>query len=206
MVDELPSPGWQAIDDALSRLYFDQTPRHVGYIPPAAVSSNLQGCSAFRASDHWHYVTYGLSELYVPDPTNDPAISGWGFELSFRLRLGLEPEAPGWPFTILNRLANYQNEGALMVAPAGTRINLGGPITGFPHTPDGPDTKLGTLAVAVDPQLGQIQTENGRVTFLLLVGVTDEERGEMVATSTGAILERLAVENPLLITDVRAVA
>ena len=69
---ELESPGWQAIDDAAAALYGDAPPRHVGYQPPAAFSDNLQGCSAYRAQDHWHYISYGLSELYVPEPADDP--------------------------------------------------------------------------------------------------------------------------------------
>lgn len=202
-MDELPSPGWQAIDDALARLYGDQTPRHVAYVPPAALSSNLQGCSAYEAPNHWHYVTYGLSELYVPDAADDPAISGWGFELSFRLLRGPETGAPGWPFTILNRLANFQNEGTLSIPPPGTRINLGSPITGFPDAPDAVDSRLTAFAVTTDPQLGEIETENGRVTFLLLVGVTDAEREKMVETTTAEVLDQVAVGNPHLVTNVR---
>jgi hypothetical protein len=202
-VDELPSPGWQAIDDSLSLIYGTAVPRHVGYVPPAALSTNLQGCSAYAASDHWHYVTYGLSELYVPNPAEDPEISGWGFELSFRLLRGAESTAPEWPFTVLNRLANFVNEGKLTIPPPGTRINLRAPITGFPENAGATDTKLTTFAVAVDPQLGKIDTENGHVSFLLLIGVTDAERDEMLAKGTANVLDRLRATNPLLITDLR---
>jgi hypothetical protein len=170
-------------------------------MPPAALSTNLQGCSAYSATDHWHYVTYGLSELYEPQPADDPDISGWGFELTFRLRRGPETEAPAWPFTVLNRLANFVNEGTLTIPPPGTRINLRAPITGFPDNPDASDTELTTFAVALDPQLGEIDTVNGRVTFLLLVGITDAERDLMVATSTANVLAGLGVTNPLLTTD-----
>lgn len=177
--------------------------RHVGYIPPAALSTNLQGCSAYLAPDHWHYVTYGLSELCLPNPADDPEISGWGFELSFRLLRGLESSAPGWPFAVLNRLANFVNEGNVTIPPAGTRINRRGPITGFPDNPDAADTKMTTFAVAVDPQLGEMDTENGHVAFLLPVGVTDGERDERVATSTATALDRFRTGNPLQITDVQ---
>jgi Suppressor of fused protein (SUFU) len=202
-VDELPSPGWQAIDDAMARLYGSAVPRHVGYLPPAALSANLQGCSAYAAPGHWHYVTYGLSELYVPDPTDDPQVSGWGFELTFRLLHGVEADPPDWPYSVLNGLANFVNEGNLTIPPPGTRINLGKPITAFPANPDAPQTELTVFAVALDPQLGEIETENGRVSFLLLVGVTDAEKEQMIATSTADVLVALAAGNPLLITDLR---
>jgi hypothetical protein len=83
--DEEFAPGWQAIDDAMARLYGTALPRHVGYSPPATFSTNLQGCSAYDAGDHWHYVSHGLSELYGPDPRADPTLSGWGFELTIRV-------------------------------------------------------------------------------------------------------------------------
>jgi hypothetical protein len=51
--------------------------------------------------------------------------------------------------------------------------------------------------------LGEIDTENGRVAFLLLVGVTDAEKDEMAATSTANVLGRLSAGNPLLIAHVR---
>ncbi|MFC0542287.1 hypothetical protein [Kutzneria chonburiensis] len=49
---EIEAPGWDAIDA-----------RHVGYHPPKGfVGGALQGCSAYPAEGHWHYITYGLSE------------------------------------------------------------------------------------------------------------------------------------------------
>jgi len=198
-VDELPSPGWQAIDDALVRLYGDQEPRHVGYQPPAALSHNLQGCSAYRAADHWHFVSYGLSELYVPGPDDDPEYSGWGFELTIRVP-GDGAQAPVWPFTMVNEIAKYVNsKGVVLVA--GERIGLGSPVTGFPHLADAPATGLTVFAITVDPELGEIETPNGRVVFLQLVGVTEQEKQAMLTSSTAEVLGSLAAVHPLLVTD-----
>jgi hypothetical protein len=74
------------------------------------------------------------------------------------------------------------------------------PITGHPNT-DGPDTGLTVFAFTVDPQLGTIDTPNGKVIFYQAVGVTAAEKEQMLATSTRAVLDTLAVGNPLLITD-----
>ena len=51
----------------------------------------IYGISIYRAEDppHWHFVTYGFSELYSKE-SDDPAVSGWGFELTFRLVRGEE--------------------------------------------------------------------------------------------------------------------
>jgi hypothetical protein len=194
----LPSPGWQAIDDAVAALYGEADPRHVGYQPPAAFSNNLQGCSAYRAGDHWHYISYGLSELYVPAPGDDPEFSGWGFELTLRVPGG-DSEPPQWPFTMINEMAKHVNSN---LAPLhdGDRIDLRVAITGFPNLPDAPDTGLTVFALCVDRELGQIETPNRRVVFLQLVGVTAHEKQEMLASSTAEVLDRLAAENPLLVT------
>ncbi len=57
------SPGWEAITATLESLYPGQEPRHVGYTPGLNLGSGLQGCSAYRAVDHWHFVTYGLTDM-----------------------------------------------------------------------------------------------------------------------------------------------
>ncbi|MBN6039972.1 suppressor of fused domain protein [Amycolatopsis sp. 195334CR] len=201
MTDTDEAPGWDAIDLALNAWYEGITPHHVGYQPPAAFSANLQGCSAYPAADHWHYVTYGLSELYHPGPNDDPEWSGWGFELTFRpARRPDEVQAPGWPFGVLNQLAKHVNTNKVLLEP-GHRIDLGQPITGHPHVPDAPATGLTVFALTVDPQLGTIDTPHGKVVLLQAVGVTAQEKAVMLESSTAAVLEELAARNPLLITD-----
>lgn len=199
--EELPSPGWEAIETAMSRLYGQATPHHVGYMPPAAFSTNLQGCSAYAAADHWHYVSYGLSELYVPDEEADPDFSGWGFEFTLRVpRHPDESEAPGWPFTMINELAKHVNGNGVLME-TGDRVDLQAPVTGHPHLPDAPPTGLTVYAFTLDPQLGQINTPNGQVAFLQAVGVTAEEKEQMLATSTADVLTDMATTNPYLLTD-----
>lgn len=201
-VDELPSPGWQAIDDAMARLYGAMEPRHVGYQPPAAFSTNLQGCSAYASTDHWHYVSYGLSELYVRGVEDDPEYSGWGFELTMRVPRSPGEQAPGWPFAMVNEMAKHVNGNSVLLE-VGDRIDLRQPVTGYPHVPDAPPTELTVFAVTLDPQLGEISTENGRVAFLQLVGVTESEKDQMVETNTAEVLAELARTNPFLVTDPR---
>lgn len=198
MVDD-EAPGWDAINAALRSLYGDQRPRHVGYTPPAAVSANLQGCSAFAAGDQWHYVSYGLSELYHPGPEDDPAFSGWGFELTLRVPRHAEDQPPEWPFTMINEMAKHVTSQRVLLED-GHRIDLRAAVTGYPHT-HGPDTDLTVFAVTTDPELGTIDTPNGRVTFLQLVGVTAAEKDAMVRSATAAVLADLASRARLLVTD-----
>ena len=57
-------------------------------------------------------------------------------------------------------------------------------------------------AVAEDPQLGFIDTSHGRVQFLQVVGITDDELAQMKASSTAEVLAELGASSPLLVTDI----
>ncbi|GAA4967536.1 suppressor of fused domain protein [Actinoplanes utahensis] len=140
---------WDAVTEALGRLYPQSQPWHVSFPPGGA---DLRAGSVYPADGHWHYVSYGLG-------------SRWGVELTFRLRRGSEVQPPQWPFVLLNRVAGYAN-GLPERLEEGQWMDVRGPITGFPHT-DGADTGLTVLILAVDPQLGE--------RFLQLVGVTAAE-------------------------------
>ena len=50
---------------------------------------------------HWHYVTYGFTELYEKK-SEDPEVSGYGFELTFRLKRGKEIK-----FTCANNIQHF---------------------------------------------------------------------------------------------------
>ncbi|KGM12897.1 suppressor of fused domain protein [Cellulomonas bogoriensis] len=194
------APGWDALDAILALVYDNAVPRHVSYSPPAAFSTNLQGCAAYDTGEHWHYVSYGLSELFTPAPDADPRFSGWGFELSMRVpHLGLD-YPPDWPFTMINQMAKHvRATGQGLVE--GDRVDLNEPVTGFPHVKDAPRTGLTVYAVTRDPRLGVIDTPNGSVTFRQLVGVTAAEAAEMRYTSTHTVLSRLAQWDPWMTTD-----
>ncbi|MFI2753321.1 suppressor of fused domain protein [Cellulomonas sp. P22] len=203
MTDETEptAAGWDAIDSECKRLYGEQVPRHVGYAPGRAFGSVLQGCSAFRAQDHWHYVTYGLSNIFDDDEGENDGFSGWGYELTWRVRdLAGGEEPPSWPFAILQRLAKWAAEAPVLLEE-GTRLHIGGPVTGFPHT-DGPDTDLTGILLANDPLLGEISTVNGRVTFLQFVAVDAGDIALAKENGSAAVLERLVQDDPLLVTVV----
>lgn len=199
--EEPTAAGWDAIDAACQRLYGDQLPRHVGYTPGRAFGSVLQGCSAYRAGDHWHYVTYGLSNLFDQDEGEKDGYSGWGYELTWRVRdSGAEGAAPTWPFRVLQRLAKSASDAGLLLAE-GNRLTIGGPVTGYPHT-DGPDTSLTAVLLATDPELGEIDTPNGRVRFLQLVAVDAEALAVAQEEGSAAVIERLRDVDLLMVTVV----
>jgi hypothetical protein len=187
------APGWDAIDAVLIELYGPLKPRHVGYVPGVHLGSGLQGCSAYPLDGHWHYVTYGLTELYEKDPDGDPAISGWGYELTMRVS-GPSTEAPAWPFNLLEAIARDTRTRGVAYMP-GDRLHPGGPITGAAGS------RLVSMAFAPDAVLPSTSSVNGAFSFHQVVGITAEEADEMKSSSTQVVLDRMRSTNPLLITD-----
>ena len=65
--EKITSAGWDAITAEFERIYPDQKdPRHYGTLVSYAMGGNdpLDGISVYDGGDFWHFVSYGLSELY----------------------------------------------------------------------------------------------------------------------------------------------
>jgi hypothetical protein len=130
----------------------------------------LDGISAYAGQDppHWHYVTFGFSEL-GPKQSKNRKVSGWGFELSLLLARGKkETEAPLWTVGLLQNMARYVFD---QQRPFGDRhyIHYGGPLTKKVAT------ALCAFIIVPDVRLGRIKTPNGSVEFLTPVGITEAE-------------------------------
>ncbi len=98
MSEENNTSGWDAIEQQLTNIYGEQEPKHYGTLLPFMLGGQdpLDGISAYKSETpvpHWHVVTYGFSELYEKE-TEDAEISGYGFELTFRLARSPEEEEP----------------------------------------------------------------------------------------------------------------
>jgi hypothetical protein len=199
VVKDEESPGWAAIDAALGRIYAREPLFHLAV--PIRVRKRwggprvLEGTSGYRVADppHLHLVTYGLSELHQKVGA-DPRRSGWGIELTIRVAGEWKDERPLWAASILDRMANQVDERRDPFQP-GDRIDVGGPLQA------GSRSAITALALAVDPQLGAIETPHGGVQFLQAVGITADELALGRRWNMLRVLETLAEGNPLLITD-----
>ena len=197
--DEPTTFGWGAIGAACARIYGDQEPRHVAYSPGRAFGSVLQGCSAYRADGHWHYVTYGLSNVFDEDEGDNHGFSGHGCELTWRIRdEGGTAEAPGWPFTVLQRIAKWAVDDRFVLME-GRQIALNWPVSGYPDT-GGPDTPQTSLLLVTDPELGVIDTVNGRVDFVQLVAVDDQTVADIGELGGDAVVDRFRRQDPLMVS------
>jgi suppressor of fused-like protein len=193
------TPGWDAIDAALERRYPGVEPRHLATILKWSLGGPdpLDGISFYPRLEpvpHWHAVSYGMSELYDKQSDN-PDESGWGFEFTFRIRRDpAEAEPPVWAANFLQNLARYVYQSGNWFEP-NHHMDLNGPIA-----LDRP-TLIRAVAFAEDPELGTIETPNGTVQFLQVVGITSDEYAATQAWSVRDFLALLARRIPLLVTD-----
>ncbi|KAM7541255.1 hypothetical protein Aperf_G00000036242 [Anoplocephala perfoliata] len=142
--------GLQAIYRACYRLYPDQPsplqvtalrkfwmggPDPLDYIYMFA----NPGSPEARSPPHWHYVTNGLSDLYGDArlhncSTSADGPSGFGFELTFRLRREPgEKSPPTWPAHLLQSLARYVFRSQAQFLP-GDHIPWHCPLDQLPST------------------------------------------------------------------------
>jgi hypothetical protein len=201
MSSEEPEPrpiGWYAITDACKRAHGEQEPRHWGTILSSFLGGKdpLHGISAYAVDApvrHWHFISYGFSELYEKEWEN-PAVSGFGFEVTLRLARNDEAEPPGWALNFLQNLARYVFQTGNGFEP-GHHVDLNGPIA------LGSPTKIKAIAFMEDPQLGTMETPNGRVQFLQIVGITLDELRAIKRWDTKKFLESTRDALPLGMTD-----
>ncbi|MFH6994514.1 suppressor of fused domain protein [Flavobacterium sp. FlaQc-48] len=194
--------GWLAIDKQLDELYPNQEPKH--FAPPIPYmlggEDPLDGISIYESkkqTDHFHFVTYGFSELYYDEEKLENEFSKWGFELTFRLKpFQDDSETPGWPIALLQNIAKYV-------------FSSGNWFEEFHYMPaNGPirletETEITALLFVNDPELEKIQTPHGEVSFLQIVGITSAEYDHLKENpeTAEALYHKLKENNPLLITD-----
>ena len=198
---DLGAPGWQAIARALDALYTGRKPRQYDNPNPWRLGGEdpLDAISVWQRAEplpHWHYVTAGFSELYAKQG-NNKAVSGFGFELS--LRVAAEPgatEPPLWPMHLLQNLARYVFKSGNAFHD-GHRLDTNGPIS------LGGLTRLCALGFAFDPELPAIDTPNGHLAFLQVIGLTQDEARAAQQWETRKLLDLLRPDIPLWITDLK---
>lgn len=208
----LDAPGWDAIDRFVGHHFGGQTPHQFSSRTPYELDSPnpLPAVTvwATRAPVGWMYVTYGLSELFEKT-SDDPAVSGFGFELSLRIPSARGPAEgasgaseqapPTWPLRLLQALGHHAlSEGGGF--DSGHVLDLGAPLV--PEGSDGPaDCALTGLICLPDPLLGKINTVHGSLLFLRLFGVTADERASLADLELGHLIACIAELSPLAITE-----
>ncbi|CAC9975049.1 suppressor of fused domain protein [Flavobacterium panici] len=194
--------GWLEIDKEFERLYPDQEPKHFAPAISYMLGGEhpLDGVSIYESkkqTDHFHFVTYGFSELYYDENKIEDEFSKWGFELTFRLKPFAEDNGnPSWVIALLQNIAKYV-------------FDSGNWFEEFHYMPaNGPirldtETDITALVIVADPEIEKKQTPHGELSFLQIVGITSAEY-EAIKENSGIVEElvnKLKENNPLLITD-----
>lgn len=172
---EAASPGWDAIIRECERAYPGQKdPRHYATLIKWSLGGDdpLDGISIYDGGPFWHFVTFGLSELYQKE-SEDPEVSGYGMELTLRLKKGRYADEEAELLCvcgILQQVARITFTSGELFLPfeylytgqkEGVDARRQSAITGFITAPD--------------PCLQPLDTPNGRLIFVELAGVTDSE-------------------------------
>ena len=208
----------EAIAEATQALYPEQVSTGFGVQVPYALGGKdpLDFVEVYLIegeTSYWHYITYGFSELYddeeeMADDNMENTMleedddlesddfseeSGYGFELSFRLKKTSD-EPPVWPVNLLQNLARYVFSSGNVFAD-GHHLDCNGPIA--LET----DTKLSALGFLEDSELGTIETTSGKITFLQVIGITYPEMEALMCWNSHLFLDTLLKYVPAGITD-----
>lgn len=195
--------GWLSIDNELEKNYPEQEPKHFAPAIHYALGGEdpIDGISVYESkkqSDHFHFVTYGFSELYYDEESAGGEFSKYGFELTFRLKKDSDNDNINWACNLLQNLAKYVFKSGKWFEEYHF-IPANGPIR------SGYDTDITALAFILDPELGKIETPHGEVMFLQMVGLTTAEyeilKQNPKTTETEKLILKLKTNNKLLITD-----
>ena len=197
--------GWLYMDKELEKLYPGQEPKHFAPALHYAIGGEdpLDGISVYESekqASHFHFVTYGFSELYYNEESAGNEFSKFGFELSFRLKRERGDDNVHWVCNLLQNLAKYVFSSGkwfeeFHFIPANGPIRLDS------------DTAITALAFVLDPELGKLDTPNGEVQFLQMVGITSAEydalKQDPKLSETEKLMNKLRENNALLLTDLR---
>ena len=164
-----------AITNLCDKIYPNQeNPKHYGTLISWKLGGNdpLKGISIYDSGDYWHFITYGLSELYEKESAIKD-VSGYGMELTFKLKkdnyeneeneikciCGILQSIARITFTKGEVFNSY--EYLYTGQTEGIDYNRKSNITGFITVPD--------------DKFHEINTQNGKVNFVEFIGVTDNE-------------------------------
>lgn len=173
--DAVSTVGWDAITAECLRRYPNQKePKHYGTVHPWYLGGPdpLDGMDVYDGGDYWHFVTYGLSELY-DKVSEDPEWSGYGMEFTYKLKKDtyddLEKEI-SCVWNILQTIAKITfSNGTLFLA---NQMIYTGQTEGIDAKQK---SKLTGFITIPDTELNTIETPNGRVEFVEFIGATNEE-------------------------------
>ncbi|CAF0734853.1 unnamed protein product [Didymodactylos carnosus] len=227
LMDHRSYAGIDAITNVCTKLYPDQTnplqattvvKYWLGGQEPLDYISIYHNTGNETSPPHWHYITFGLTDLHGDGRVHKPSVkgendtsspSGYGFELTFRLKKMPENtnvnDIPYWPATMLQYLAKYIFATGNSFA-AGHHIPFSHILPNIYSNGDNKlKTKIQDLIITQDKELKKFITQNGSIEFLQIVGCFECELTAAQDFSGSKIIELLSSNRKsggsLLVTD-----
>ena len=175
--EDINTSGWDAIIAEFERVYPGQdNPKHYGTLIPWRLGgpNPLDGTSIYDGGDYWHFVTFGLTELYEKE-SEDKEYSGYGMEFTFKLKKGCYGQADEEEeFRCI--CSNLDNIAKLTFDKGELFLSNEYVYTGQTEGIDRYQTsKLTGFITVSDPAVNTLETPNGKVEFVEFIGVTDSE-------------------------------
>jgi Suppressor of fused protein (SUFU). len=196
------APGWLAIDEAFEKVYGKQEPKHFGTVLTARAilggDDYLDGYSIYENPNGYkHLLTYGMSELYTNEEAFGQEWSKWAYEMTIKLKENTVEQCM-WAINLLSNIARYTFKTSFFYEPNYFIVGNGAPIN-----TEMQDSKISAVLFVPDTEIEGIDTLHGRVEFLQLVGITENEVNMLQESpnKTEKLVERLKEKYPHLETD-----
>lgn len=163
------SVGFDAIEKHFGKIYQENiNPKHIFPIVPWRFGGNdpLDEIDIYNTKDFYHFVTYGLSELYNKE-NNNKDISGYGMEFTLKLKKdkNINDDVLEDMSSVLQDIARITfTEGELFKEDE--YIDFGDNLF---------DSDICGFITVVDPVAKTIETKNGKVKFILFIGIKKDE-------------------------------
>lgn len=196
------APGWDAIDDAFSKVYPDTEPKHYAtdFAKRAMFGGNqfLDGYSFYKSpKGYWHVVTYGMTFLYVEEDRFGGEWNKWGYEMTMKL---LDDDLNNCLYAadLLSNIARYTYNTEKYFEPYHF-INCNGSINAAI------ESNITAILAVEDTEIKGVDTVYGRTDFIQFVGITSGEY-EMLREDPSKAVElanRIKEEYPDLETDLK---
>lgn len=171
--EEINTSGWDAITDEFDRIGLCQENHYAAIIPWRLGGPDpLDGISVYDGGDYWHFVTFGLSELYDKE-SDDKEYSGYGMEFTFKLK---KAECEDKEEEIRCVCGNLQNIAKITFENNELFLPYEYVYTGQTEGIDRyQKSKLTGFITIPDPAVNTLSTPNGKVEFVEFIGVCDSE-------------------------------
>jgi len=205
LIEQDWAPGWDSIDDVFDKIYPNQKPAHYGTeLHKRSIFGGdqyLDGYSIYESPNGYkHLLTYGMTELYANEKAFGGEWSGWGYEMTLKLKEHLNEDCM-WVIDMLSNLAKYTYTKKRLFEPLQYVVGNGTSL----HI--GVESSITALLAVNDTEAKGIDTVHGRVDFMQFVGITQRELEVLKENCAQAevLMENMRKDNPYLITDMKRI-